>query len=962
MRDLLTFLGIFILMTACQQDKDKTTVSPTPFLRTETAGVDSLLAQMSMEEKVGQLLLFQSDLSTDSLKDQLFQQLHHGALGGLLLEQLPLHDFIGILDTARHITNIPLMVATREEVLLNNQFADVLPLPARATVRSAMNDSLQQRLWELSARQARQLGVNLSLSTVFDDSYTNQIENLNQHRILAGVKAIPAGAILKKVEAACQWEPASEPLTAYTTKGASVLYLQDFAYDFCSSVPLSILPHYIRRTMEFEGLLLAEEEPGLSALDLLKAGTDMVVVQNNLAGAFEAIVEAVEEGKLSISDLDKKVRRILLAKKWAKTRTDKRVRPQVEQPKVLQASFKSNALEKMPAALLEPEALTSHFKDEKWDLLRYRIYKKSMVVLGNKNDLLPFKSLNNRRFRIVSYGPDHLRTFQKYFDKYADTERYHFGPESPDVLSILRPSRSEGKTTVITLEEIALKPARDTAFIQALKDLAEQSEVVIVNFGEAQNFQAFDTSMTLVQIHERNDMTESLAAQLLFGAIATTGQLSRSINDYFPEGHGIKLMPIRLKYGIPEEVGIAPEKLVGIDAIVKTAIDDGAMPGCQVLVAKDGNVIYSKAFGHHTFVKKRPVKTSDLYDLASITKVAATTLTTMQLYEQQKLALDDRLQELLDWDGRSTIKYISLKKLLTHHSGLQPNMPIAPYIMYRDVHNTGCDSFFCNTYSDTFSIRVADNFYFDKRQVDQIWEKIHSLRVGSQRRYRYSDVNFVLVQKVVETITKQGLDKRVEEAFYRPLGLRRNLFNPTDRFSVDEIVPTQNDYRWRHQLVQGYVHDESAALLGGVAGNAGLFSNAEDLAVPFQMLLNGGTYGGERFLKPETVDLFTKTHTSSRRGLGFYKPFQDSDYTPGPSAKTFGHTGFTGTAVWADPDNNLLYIFLANRIHPSIRNRAWSQSRVRKRVHQVVYDALDTYKFEMPDLPLTPEEEGNIKG
>lgn len=964
-RDLLITLGIAILLGACGRVGEKDLVSPTPFLHLETAPIDSVIAEMSTPEKVGQLIVLQSDLS-DATLDNLYQKVKAGRIGGLLLEDVDLELFIKVLDTTRAMADIPLLVATQEEVLLNNQFSDLLTLPTLPTIQATANDNLQQQFLELYSRQANQLGINLSFASDFSTSLGNNkpfapIANLNAHEILSGVRGIPVQDILQQRDTSCRLDELIAPFEKFHRQGIAAFYLEGFDKLPTAQAPLKLLQHYFRQEIGFQGLLIAKVNEGTLHKSQLDLGTDLFIVDDCSELFYSTLLQEVENGTLSQSELDDKVRRILLAKKWARSKTLPITKKVTEQPQVLQASFKPTLPDNLTHAVLEDEALIGHFKDDKWDPLRYQIYENSMILLSNKNNLIPFKSLKEHEFRLLHFGASSMRTFKEYFNKYADYKSYHVGPESPDVLSVLRPAKSPRRVTVITLDDVAIKPERDSALIQALKKLNAKSKVVVVNFGDAENFAAFDTTMNLIQVFERNEMTESLAAQLLFGSFGASGKLPTNVNAYFAAEHGVETKAIRLKYGIPQEVGIAPEKLVGIDAIIKTAIQEKAMPGCQVLVAKDGNVIYSKAFGHHTFTKEKVVKTTDLYDLASITKVAATTLATMQLYEQGKLKLDNRLHELLDWKGPSTIKYISLKKLLTHHSGLQSNMPIAPYIMYRDVPNAGCDSFFCNTYSDTFSVRVADNFYFDQRQVDRIWEKIHNLPIGSQRRYRYSDVNFVLLQKVVETVSQKKLDAQLEQQFYRPLGLRYNLYNPADHFNVDQIVPTQNDYRWRHQLVRGYVHDESAALLGGVAGNAGLFSNAEDLAIPFQMLLNKGTYGGTRFLKPETIELFTKTHTSSRRGLGFYKPFSASDYTTGPSTNTFGHTGFTGTAVWADPEHNLLYIFLSNRIHPSINNRAFSRSRVRNRVQQVVYDALNTFTFEMPDLPLTPEE-GGIKG
>jgi len=422
--------------------------------------------------------------------------------------------------------------------------------------------------------------------------------------------------------------------------------------------------------------------------------------------------------------------------------------------------------------------------------------------------------------------------------------------------------------------------------------------------------------------------------------------LPERVNRSFPAGKGNHFRASRMKYGIPQEVGIAPEKLVGIDAIARTAAEKEAAPGCQVVVVKDGIIIYSKAFGHHTYAGAQPVQENDLYDLASLTKVAATTMGMMRLYDQERVQLNDRLRNYLPLDQQSTIRNISLRKLLIHESGLQAHMPVLTYVFQRGEDNADCNDFFCVQPNDSFAIEVADSFYFNRRFRDSIWRAVQYLEVGNQRRYRYSDVNFYLLQRVLEEQTGQGLDSWLTDEIYQPLGLRKSGFNPRRRFDSLDIVPTQLDKQWRRQLLRGFVHDEAAALQGGVAGNAGLFSTAEELAVIFQMLLNNGAYAGRQIIQPETVELFTSNQHGNHRGLGFDKP---SDYNRASrarelSASTFGHTGFTGTCAWADPENQLIYIFLSNRIHPDPENRQIYREEVRRRIHEVIYDALDTYE------------------
>ena len=324
----------------------------------------------------------------------------------------------------------------------------------------------------------------------------------------------------------------------------------------------------------------------------------------------------------------------------------------------------------------------------------------------------------------------------------------------------------------------------------------------------------------------------------------------------------------------------------------------------------------------------------------------------MKLYEEGAINPNARLRNQMALPRTSRLRNLTVKKLMTHQSGLQPHMPVVPYLLYRDMENADCSRYFCDHPSDTFAVQVANAFYFDKRYIRKIQEDVNRLR--PRNRYRYSDVNFILMQQLVEEKAGAPLDSFTAAHFYNPLGLQHTGFRPLLWKDSSEIVPTQYDRRWRHQLIHGYVHDETAALFGGVAGNAGLFSTAEDLAVVFQMLLNGGTYGGERYLESKTIEYFTSARHGNYRGLGFDKPeaktIKSGKFPEQIGKAAFGHTGFTGTCAWADPDQGLTYIFLSNRIYPDTKNRKLFEKRVRERIHQVIYDALDTYVPEMPEI------------
>ena len=967
MRRVLIFIGFLVYLSSCVEEPGLT-VSPTPYLN-ESDWADSLLQQLSTEEKLGQLLLLQSDLSGVEASPRIQQWVNQGFLGGLLLENLELERFIDFTDSCKTNSALPLFLATNQEVLLNNQFSDVEQIPSYGAVRAIDTDSLQHELLALYTEQAHALGINLSFfnsTGIFNPSFNlkrdsfqitanARLRQMNAHRILPIVEATDFSTILSDSTI-----DRSEEINHYRALVYGGLGGLNITRSILDSIDLLVQSpaDFAVKDLHFDGLITGRLTAENSLERLLQADVDVFVIKDSLEHAFTKLQDALYTGTLSMDALDGKVRKILQAKYWQNGgRFSKK--PQEKSVQVLQASLKNDPEGEAPPKCgedPEKEKVLTHFKANQWGNIARSLQEEAIILASNKDNILPVKDIYRRGFRLIQYGALPMLKFKASFGKYANFFSELEKVKKKEPLPALKRHRSKRWINIITLEDLALEEKRDSAFIRSVLEIAKEDKLVLINFGDPNNLRFFDTSLTIIQIFDHNPVTESLAAQLIFGGIEAKGKFPYTINEYFVEGGGIKTPITRLKYGFPEEVGISPEKLVGIDAIARTAIENGAMPGCQVLVAKNGNVIYNKSFGYHTYNKRQKVQNKDLYDLASITKVAATTLGTMKLYEQKKLSLKDKIKDHLECGENSTIKYIPVKKLLTHGSGLPPSMPIAPYLLYRDQPNAGCDSFFCKEATESYNVKIANNFYFNGGYQDSIWKKVYKTNFRGPRRYRYSDVNFMLLQKIVETRTGERMDSWLNKTVYAPLGLRRSLFNPLSQFKPKQIVPTQNDGRWRQQLVRGYVHDEAAALQGGVGGNAGLFSNTEDLAVLFQMLLNKGKYGGKRYFEEETVQLFTNTYHGNHRGLGFDKPTRGSRsaYSKSASAQTFGHTGFTGTCVWVDPQHDLVYIFLSNRIYPRTSNRLLFKAQVRERIHQVVYDALDTFKGTLPPLDGKP--------
>jgi CubicO group peptidase (beta-lactamase class C family) len=411
-----------------------------------------------------------------------------------------------------------------------------------------------------------------------------------------------------------------------------------------------------------------------------------------------------------------------------------------------------------------------------------------------------------------------------------------------------------------------------------------------------------------------------------------------------PGDTGISTKLTRMEYVLPENIGINSVKLKIIDSIALSGINKGAYPGCQVLFALDGKIFYNRSFGHPRYEDTVTVTNDDIYDLASITKVAATTLSIMKLYEEKKISLDEKLGTYLPELKGSNKEGLIIRDVMTHQAGLQAWIPF--YL--KNLHNGKPDpSIYRHQQSELFPFRVAENLYIRKDYPDSVYRAIIDSPLRSTHDYKYSDLGFYLLRLIIERLTGKSFDEYVSDSFYEPLGLTTTGFLPLRRFPVSRIMPTEEDTVFRKQLIRGDVHDPGAAMLGGVSGHAGLFSNAYDLAIILQLLLNNGTFGGKHYFLPSTIKEFTRVQfpgKENRRALGFDKPALK--YMPnGPSCKSaspesFGHSGFTGTYIWADPKNHLSYVFLSNRIYPNTSNEKIVILNIRTKIHQAMYDIL----------------------
>ncbi len=400
-----------------------------------------------------------------------------------------------------------------------------------------------------------------------------------------------------------------------------------------------------------------------------------------------------------------------------------------------------------------------------------------------------------------------------------------------------------------------------------------------------------------------------------------------------------------MAYTLPEAVGADPIRLAQIDSLVNVAIADSVFPGCQVLVMKDAQVIYIKAFGWHTYAKEQKVVLNDVYDVASVTKIASTALAAMYLFDRHKIDPEAKVSKYLHFLRSTDKKDITIREIMAHQSGLKAWIPF----WKNTVDSTGqLDTMLYKSSEQSgYHLKVAEKLYLKDSYKEQLLDEVAKSPLEKQGQFVYSDLGIILLQQVIEKVSGKSIDHLVTDVFYKPLGLWQMGYHPLTWKNADKIVPTEIDTAFRKQLIKGYVHDPAAAMMGGVGGHAGVFSNAHSLAVIMQMLLNKGSYAGKQYLKPATVELFTSKaypESANRRGLVFDKP-DLSKGVEGPSAiaaslASFGHSGFTGTYAWADPSNNLVYIFLSNRVYPDAHNNKLAKSNLRTRIQQIAYESM----------------------
>ncbi|MBW3544381.1 MAG: serine hydrolase [Bacteroidetes bacterium] len=943
--------------------------------------VDSVMKSMSVEQRVGQLFMVAAYANQDQKHlrelETLVTDKH---IGGLIF-------FQGGPVRQAHITNylqqkaqVPLFIAMDAEWGLGMRLDSIPDFPRQMTLGAIEDNQLIYTMGAEVARQLKLLGVHINFAPVVDvNSNSNNpvigTRSFGEYKIdvarksLAYMRGLQDGGVLASAKhfpghgdtdtdshltlpvikhdmerlRSIELYPFQE-LIADSVASIMVAHINVPALDNTPNRATTLSPvavnGLLRKEMGYSGLIFTDAlnmkgvsqhyKPGDVDLEALKAGNDVLLFSEDVGGAIRKILRAVKRGEITQQSIDEHVRRILMAKYWAGLHHNQHINT-------------DNLVDKLNAPVA--------------DMIRQKLYEHAVSVVHNQLNLLPIRSLEERSFASVTIGgPSGKNTFAQSLDLYAPFEHYHIEKEAgQDEFNALLEKLQLYDVVVVGVHGMVRAPEKNFGMLpdqlEFLDKIRRHPNAVISVFGSPYSLKYIEQARSLVLAYEDNEFTQEIVPAVLFGGLSAKGKLPVSVSGLVRRTMGDRTKDLqRLNFATPEDVGVDASVLENIDRIAEEAISQGATPGMQILVARRGSIIYQKNFGHLAYDSLQPVTNETVYDVASVTKVTATLQTIMFLEERALIDLDKPLVTYLE-DLKGTNKAnLTLRAILAHQSGLIPYIPFWKNTLLNTQLNS---AYYSATPVGDFTIPVAGNIYTSPSMQDSIWHWIKQSELLPKPRgkknweYKYSDMGYYIMQRIAEKILNQPMAEFLSQNFYDPLGLKTTTYLPLSKYSLSLIAPTEQDNYFRNSLVYGMVHDQGAAMMGGVAGHAGLFSNASDLAVLMQMNLQDGFYGGKRYFAAGTVTKFAKTQfKDNRRALGWDKPEMNSPHGPTSnlaSPSTFGHTGFTGTAVWADPEFDLIYIFLSNRVHPDANNTKLIRFGTRTRIMDEIYKAIQSF-------------------
>ena len=962
--------------------------------------VDSVFNSLSPEARIGQLIVAAvTPRSNDATRDQVKRLVSQNMVGGLIYEESTVGEQAEVTNLAQSLSAVPLMITIDGEWGLGMRLKEVPNFPRNLILGAIDNDMLLYEYGREVARQCRRMGIQVNFAPVLDvnDNPLNPVignrsfgespELVARHAIAfargledGGVMAVgkhfpghgssseDSHKTLPVINKTMQEINTCElvPFRRFIEAGLSGILTAHLLVPSIdggkasTSLSADCVNDVLRDQLNFDGLIFTDALNMKGATQLLKgsacvnallAGNDVLLMPENISDEIAAIKAAVSNGTISQSIIDERCKKILRYK---------------------------YALDLTSRQHIDTTGLANDINSQYNEVLRRQLTAGSITVIKNNDDILPIHNLQSRHIAVATIGNEKgtASKFTRRCADYAQIKRFDLAAAGS--ASQLAESLHDGHFNTIIVEVGEDSESNRDALNAVVKKCKNVVLVITCKPYDIKNYGKAITNKhvkAVVLTYQNSTLAEDYAAQTIFGGNSANGNLPISLafngkKTRYEAGHGIHYAANRLGYSIPAEVGLDNRLTAQIDSVCRLGVQQHAFPGCQVIVARHGKVVYKGSFGTIDYSSSVKVDDNTLFGLASVSKCTGTISGVMKAFDDGKFRLDDKASEYIPGLRDGDKEDITFRDLLYHETGMPASLNMWYMMMDPKTYSgeliTGAEDathtikimngawghkdaklrtdILSTVKTDKFNIAIADGIWGGRVTYDSVMNRIYHAKLG-KKKYLYSCCNFSLLADAVQRMTHSPLNYYVNNYIFAPLGAYHTLYRPLSKFTRDEIAYTEKDTYLRRQHIHGYVHDELAAFSGGVQGNAGLFSNANDLAKLFQMWLNGGTYGGVRLLKASTVETFTTQKSpNSHRGLGFDKPVvgnpDASNTCPEATPETYGHTGFTGTCFWVDPKNDMFYIFLSNRVSPTRNNPNFGRISARSHINTLIYRAI----------------------
>lgn len=947
--------------------------------------VDSVLNSLMPDERIAQCIWIAAYSNRDIAHEvEVSDIIRKHGIGGIIFFQGTPEKQVELANFYQKISKVPLIYAMDAEWGVGMRLENVEKFPFQMTLGAIRNDSSAYRLGKAVAEQCLRTGININLAPVADinnnaenpvinyrsfgedrENVANKsimyVKGLQDHAVMATAKHFPGHGDtdvdshydLPVIKQSQQRLDSVElyPFIKLIEGGTGCImtaHLNLPSLDTTTNLPSSLSPliikELLRNRLGFEGLIITDAmnmkgvnkffRPGEAEAVALAAGNDVIEFVTDVEAALKEIRKLIEIKKITSAEIDDKCRKILALKYWS-------------------------GLDK--AAVTSKEKISEELNLQSTRALIREFYADALTVLNNEQNIIPLRHPEEIRIATVAVNRTGITMFQKRITDYHPTDNFFVDLSDSKAAGELLARLQNYDLVIAGVYGTSQRPDRNfgitTGLITFLGDLVGKNKTIITWFGNPyalDRIRSLEDSEGIILTYQENDFTEDLSAQLIFGGTGARGWLPVTINERWPCNTGI-LTPgnLRMQYGYPESAGMDSGEMINtIDSIVSSGLDRKAFPGCQIMVARKGIVVFNKAYGFHTYENRTAVRDDDLFDLASVTKIAATLPGLMLLENEGKFSSSESLGHYLPYFKKKPAGDLKLDEIMAHQAGFTAWIPFWKKTIKKNGEYKR--SIYRPVYSDKFSLQVADGLYIKESYRKKVLNEIRNSPI-KEKKFLYSDLGFIIAPEIIENLTGERWNDFVSSNIYSRTGIYDMGFNPREKYPLSRIIPTEYDSLFRKQLLHGTVHDEGASVLGGISGHAGLFATANDLMKLMELYRRMGCYGGEQIISRAVLEKYTSARfpeNNNRRGLGFDKPLLNNSEVPGKSAypaksassSSFGHSGFTGTFVWVDPEYELTYIFLSNRVYPTRDNNKLSEMNIRTNILQAAYDAVKRKK------------------